>query len=130
MIEIIHIQRGFRFSANIIRHWAWLIKGNTFYSTFEYGKSGIVIGWYQRNNMVQALNNLMGDSKTIWYDRYENKIKYGKIWIVCSNMINDFNSLNYNILTNNCQHFCKALISKLGITYRGSNNLKSFRLTE
>jgi hypothetical protein len=122
-VEIVHVERGMR-SLGGVRHWAWFIKGPDFYSTLEYGDRGIVVGWYRcvpHLPNVRALNSIMGDANTIWYDGdYSIDLTYGHILAIATSLKPVFSRASYRVTSNNCRNFSMELAKRLGLKHRGS----------
>jgi hypothetical protein len=99
------------------KHWAWLIKGDTFYSSIEYGQDGVIISMYEKQNgILNACRGILGDDLELRYDdTWETHLKFGQIIQIAEDMKNEpkWSKNAYQFVLNNCRDFARAFGVKL-----------------
>ncbi|CAF0719177.1 unnamed protein product [Adineta ricciae] len=93
------------------KHWAWLLKGEQFYCTIEYGDEGIIIQYFNKKRGIKtACAAIMGDSNTVDYDdKFETSMTLGEILEAVHEMEDLWRKRNYDSTEHNCRDFVRAL---------------------
>ena len=113
-VEIEFLGRGMSAVINQ-KHWAWLIKGNNFFCTIEYGAEGIVVQYFERNKGIDtACAAIMGDSKWVYYDdKFQTSITFGEIVQYVLSIKTSWTANDYHSTNKNCRDFVRVLGRKL-----------------
>jgi hypothetical protein len=94
------------------KNWAWLLEGEHFYSTLEYGPDGVVIKYYKKLNFTidNVYEGLIGDSDDIYFDdTFNTRITYGNILSIVNNLKYKYNKRNFQLNKFDSNDFVKEL---------------------
>lgn len=109
-VDIEFLGRGISRAMNE-KHWAWLLIGNTFYCTIEYGAQGIVIHYFRKERGIKtACAAIMGDSNSVGYDdKFETSMNFAEILKAVNGMKSSWKATHYHTTDKNCRDFVRAL---------------------
>ena len=109
VVEIELISRGI-LGALGLKHWAWLLKGNDFYCSIEYGKKGIIINTYRKSYGIEnACRGCIGELDKVTFEQYPSDISFRMVLQKVYEMKSNWNANKYSLLFKNCEHFVKEL---------------------
>jgi hypothetical protein len=92
-------------------HWAFLLKGTTFFCTIAYGDEGIIIKYHRRERGIeQACAGIMGRMDWVYYnDSCHTNMNFAQILEQVDGMKTTWDAKNYHSLLRNCQNFVQTL---------------------
>lgn len=101
-------------------HWAWLLIGETFFCTIEYGIQGILIQYFEHADINRVSAAILGNSKDISYnDTFQTNMSFADILNYINQIKGSWRASDFNIVSNNCQHFVQELGEKMDSSFKG-----------
>jgi len=126
-VEIEFLGRGI---TNVLneKHWAWLIKGKTFFCTIEYGTEGIVIQYFKKERGINtACAAIMGDSECVGYDdKFRTNMTFSEILQYADRLKTSWTAGHYNSIQHNCRDFVRVLGKKMDSTFNPPDAVSAF----
>jgi hypothetical protein len=121
-VEIEFLGRGISRALNE-KHWAWLLIGNSFYCTIEYGADGIVIQYFTKERGIKtACAAIMGDSGTVNYDdQFRTSMNFAEILTAVNKMKNSWTAKYYDATEKNCRDFVRNLGRQMDSSFNPPN---------
>ncbi|CAF1100122.1 unnamed protein product [Adineta ricciae] len=109
-VQIEFLGRAIRSALNQ-KHWAWLLKGETFYSLIEYGAEGIVIQYFPKERgITMVCGTIMGNDCEVRYDdRFSTTKTFNQIIQKVNTMKSDYSAQTYHAMKRNCRDFVREL---------------------
>lgn len=108
------------FNVSKSKHLAWLVEGDDFFCTFEYGMKGIMIKHYSKHlhSIEDALIGIIGINNEVWVNSaFSTEMRFDEIVSLADYLKIIFNHNHYEYNRIDCRDFVQVFGSYLDPTF-------------